>query len=109
MSGAICAIFIFSSPPGWILTGTYCGAKSSARPRAAAMKNHADPALCDSAFRVRHGGQKGDFGAAGIQPRVLHDDRNVGLEYRGIIGIARNRLRIIEIVEAEVQRASAGD
>ncbi len=36
---------------------------------------------------------------------MLHDDRHGGLDHAGIIGIARNRLRILQIVEAQMQRA----
>jgi hypothetical protein len=60
-------------------------------------------------LRISNGRQKGNLGATGIQPRVLYDDRNVGLEDRGIVGIARNRLRIIQIVEAQMQRVLASD
>src|SRR5215475_12845736 len=60
-------------------------------------------------FRVGNRRQKCDFGAARIEPRVLHDDRNVGFEYRGIVGVARDRLRVVEIIEAQVQRAAGGD
>src|SRR5215831_17017170 len=61
------------------------------------------------ALRVGNCRQKCDFGAARIEPRVLHDDRNVGFEYRGIVGVARDRLRVVEIIEAQVQRAAGGD
>ena len=40
---------------------------------------------------------------------MLHDDRDVGFEYRGIVGVARDRLRVVEIIEAQVQRAAGGD
>ena len=40
---------------------------------------------------------------------MLHDDRNVRFEHRGVVGVARDRLRVVEIVEAQVQRASGGD
>src|SRR5262245_32339119 len=62
-----------------------------------------------SAFRVGNRRQKRDFRAARIEPRVLHDDGDVGFEYRGIVGVARDRLRVVEIVEAQVQRAAGGD
>src|SRR6516162_905623 len=61
------------------------------------------------AFRVGNRRQKRDFGAARIEPRVLHDDGDVGFEYRSIVGVARDRLRVVEIVEAQVQRAACGD
>src|SRR5262249_3646493 len=60
-------------------------------------------------FRVGNRRQKRDFGAARIEPRVLHDDRDVGFEYRGIVGVARDRLRVVKIIEAQVQRAAGGD
>jgi hypothetical protein len=34
---------------------------------------------------------------------VLHDDGNVRFEHRGIVGVARDRLRIDEIVKAQMQ------
>src|SRR5262249_35326191 len=61
------------------------------------------------AFRVGNRRQKRDFGAARIEPRVLHNDRNVRFEHRGIVGVARDRLRVVEIVEPQAQRAPGGD
>ena len=37
--------------------------------------------MLESLLRISDGRQKGDLGATGIEPRVLHDDRNVGFEY----------------------------
>src|SRR6516162_6383887 len=65
--------------------------------------------MCALAFGVGNRRQKCDFGAARIEPRVLHDDRNVGYEYRGIVGVARDRLRVVKIIKAQVQRAACGD
>jgi len=56
-----------------------------------------------SNFRIGNRGQKRDLGTSGVEPRVLDDDGNVGFEYRGIVSVARNRLRVVEIVEAQVQ------
>src|SRR6516164_2774216 len=60
-------------------------------------------------FRIGNGRQQRHFGAARIEPRVLHDDRNVRFEHRGVVGVARDRLRVVEIVEAQMQRAPGGD
>jgi hypothetical protein len=37
---------------------------------------------------------------------VLHDDRHVGFEHPGIVGVARDRLRIDKIVEAQMKGSS---
>ncbi len=44
-----------------------------------------------------------------FEPCVLDDDRHVRLEDRREIGIARNDLRVLQIVEAQVQRAPRSD
>jgi hypothetical protein len=46
---------------------------------------------------------------ARIKTRVLHYNRNVRLEDRRIIGVARHRRWIFEIVEAQMQRAPRPD
>src|SRR5579862_4402421 len=58
-----------------------------------------------SGFSVSRRGQQADFGVARIKTRMLHDNRNVRLEDRRIIGVARNRRGIFEVVEAKMQRA----
>src|SRR6516162_5034316 len=60
-------------------------------------------------FRIGNGRQQRHFGAARIEPRVLHDDRNVRFEHRGVVGVARDRLRVVEIVEAQMQCTPGGD
>ena len=62
-----------------------------------------------SGFRIGDGREQAHFGVPGIQPRVLHDDRHVGLEHRRIVGVARDRRRVVEIVEAQMQRAPRRD
>src|SRR5262245_40790250 len=62
-----------------------------------------------SALRIGNGGEQGDLRAARIEPRVLHDDRHVGFEHRGVVGVERNRLGILEIVEPQVKRAPRRD
>src|ERR1700741_3897337 len=117
MSGAICAIFIFSSPPGPAPSATYCVAKSSLPPRAAKSKIRREihPVQKfiilyeNSSFSVGDRRQKGDLGAPRIEPRVLDDDWHVRLEYRSIVGITRDRFRVVEIIEAQVQCAPGGD
>ena len=43
----------------------------------------------------------------GIEPGVLHDDRHVRFEHRGVVGIARDRRGIVEIVKAQMQGAAS--
>src|SRR5690554_1933627 len=45
----------------------------------------------------------------GIEPRVLHHYRPVGFDQRSEVGVARQWLRILEVVEAQVQRAARGN
>jgi hypothetical protein len=47
---------------------------------------------------------RASIGAARVEPRVLHDNRNVGLEDRGVVGVARHRRGILEIIEAQMER-----
>src|SRR5207253_1495678 len=60
-------------------------------------------------FSVGDCRQKSDLGAPRIESRVLDDDWHVRLEYRGIVGITRDRFRVVEIIEAQVQCAPGGD
>src|SRR6476619_6693761 len=46
---------------------------------------------------------------SGIEPGVLQDDRHVRFEYRGVVGIARDRRRVVEIVETQMQRPACGN
>jgi hypothetical protein len=39
---------------------------------------------------------------------MLHDDRHVGLEHRRVVGVARDRTRIVEIVEAVTRYGPTG-
>src|SRR5215831_5379615 len=99
MSGAICAIFIFSSPQdpfraqrAVVLKVPYLHLPHGNQ-RGDSRSN----------FRIGNRGQKRDLGTPRVEPRVLNDDGNVGFEYGGIVSVARNRLRVVEIVEAQVQ------
>src|SRR6516165_9941255 len=56
-------------------------------------------ASLSSAFGVGAGRQERELGAARIEPRVLHDDGHVGLEDGGIVGVARNGLRVFKVIE----------
>jgi hypothetical protein len=40
---------------------------------------------------------------------MLHDDGDVRFEYRRVVGVARNRVRLFEIVETQVERAPGGN
>ena len=40
---------------------------------------------------------------------MLGHDRHVGFEQRGIIGVARDWLRLVQIVEAQMQRSARRD
>jgi len=40
-----------------------------------------------------------------IEPRVLHNDRHIGLEHRRKVGIPRHRGRFFKVVETKMQRA----
>src|SRR4029077_9562049 len=46
---------------------------------------------------------------SGIEPGVLQDDRHVRFEYRGVVGIARDRRGVVEIVETQMQRPACGN
>jgi caa(3)-type oxidase subunit IV len=64
-------------------------------------------ALADprSSLSESHRAQEGERGLTRVEPGVLHDDRNIRFKHRGIIGVARHRRRLGEIVEAQVHRA----
>src|SRR5690606_15752839 len=48
----------------------------------------------------------GQFGLPRITPRVLHDDRLVGLDDAGEVRVRGHGLRRVQVVEAQVQRAA---
>lgn len=50
-----------------------------------------------------HGREQREFCLSRVESRVLHDDGNVRFEHRGIVGVARDRLRIDEIVKAQME------
>src|SRR5215216_265886 len=56
-----------------------------------------------SALRVGNGRQQRYLGPARIEPRVLHHDRYVRLEHRGIVGVERDWLGVFQIVEAQMK------
>src|SRR3954467_8505744 len=62
-----------------------------------------------SAFRIGHGRQQRNLGMPGIEPGVLQDDRHVRFEYRGVVGIARDRRGVVEIVETQMQCPACGN
>src|SRR5262249_20339323 len=105
MSGAICAIFIF----------LLSGGTGSDRNVSRCEKFHAAPAAVKteshgrSALRVGDRRQQRDFRAARIKTRVLHDDRYVPFQYRRIVGIARDRRGLAQIVETKMQWAARAD
>src|SRR5262249_35649325 len=98
-------IFLSTGP---VPTATYFAAKSSTPHSRAKRKigGETHPVrkfiilYGNSSFRVGDRRQKRDFRASRIESRVLNDDWHVRLEYRGIVGIARNRLRVVEIIKA---------
>src|ERR1700754_546582 len=104
MSGEICAIFMSSSPREPAEIKTCCDAKSSGPPPLPLMK-----VVRRSAFRISHGGQQRNFGMPGIEPGVLQDDRHIRFEYRGVVGIARDRRGVVEVVETQMQRSACGN
>src|SRR5262245_35004906 len=59
-----------------------------------------------SLLRVSDGGEQRDLRLARVESRVLQHDRHVRLEHRRVVGIARDRLRILEIVEAQMKGAA---
>jgi len=63
--------------------------------------------ICE--FRIGDCSNQGVLGLARIEPRVLHDDRNVRLDEAGVVGISWDRLRVGEVIEAEVPRAPRGN
>src|SRR5215469_12771219 len=109
MSGAICAIFIFSSPPGPVRPQRAVLPKvphlHASQNGKIGRENHPVWKFMilygNSYFGVGDRRQKGDFGAPRIESRVLDDDWHIRLEYRGIVGIARDRLGVVEIIEAQ--------
>jgi hypothetical protein len=60
-----------------------------------------------SVLRIRHGRKQREFRPPRVEPGVLHDDRHVGFEHRGVIGVERDRLRIGKIVESQMKRPPA--
>src|SRR5262245_4718909 len=58
--------------------------------------------------RVRHGGEERVRRLSRVEPGVLHDDRHVGADHARVIGAPGNRLRILELVEADVPRPHRG-
>src|SRR5215469_1547390 len=119
MSGAICAIFIFSSPqdpfrPQRTLLPKVPHLTPAAKRKIGGETHPVRKFIIlygNSSFRVGDRRQKRDFRASRIESRVLNDDWHVRLEYRGIVGIARleyrgivgiarNRLRVVEIIKA---------
>src|ERR1043165_9249922 len=59
----------------------------------------------NSLLRIRNGGEEGVGGLARVETRVLHDDGDVGDDDGRVVGGARDRLGIGEVVEADVLRA----
>ena len=53
------------------------------------------------------GAEQGVFRLKRIEAGMLYDDRHIRFDETGKIGIARDRLRIIEIVEADMPRSSS--
>src|SRR3954447_23967716 len=108
MSGEICAIFMSSSPREPAEIKTCCDAKSS-RHLSRPMKGF--EALISLPDRPWSTAAKPRM--SGIEPGVLQDDRHVRFEYRGVVGIARDRRRVVEIVETQMQasgvRQRSGD
>src|SRR5262249_6292142 len=104
MSGAICAIFILFDSTSLGSNLTWCDAKSSTW-----LLVVFPSARARSGFRVGDRRQQRDLGATRIHPSVLQDDRDVGFKNRRIVGVTRDRLRIVEIVEAQVQRTPGAD
>jgi hypothetical protein len=50
-------------------------------------------------------GEQRERRLARVETGVLDDDRDVGLDQRRIIRVTRDRLRVLEIVEAQMQQA----
>src|ERR671926_52718 len=49
------------------------------------------------------------LGLPGVQPGVLDDDRGVGADHAGVAGVTGYRLRIGELVEAQVKGPARRD
>src|SRR5437868_5478240 len=58
--------------------------------------------LGHESLRKGNGGEQGVRVLPRVEARVLHDDRDVALEDAGVVGAPRDRLRIAEVVEAQV-------
>src|SRR5574340_151532 len=56
-------------------------------------------------LRVRDRRQKRVFRLPRIEPRVLNDYRDVGLEYARVIRSSRNLLGVTQLVEAQMLRS----
>lgn len=54
---------------------------------------------------VRHGRAQRAVGLARLDPQEAHDHGHVGLEHAGEVGLARQALGILELVEADVRGA----
>jgi hypothetical protein len=72
-----------------------------------AEKNFSYQIIDLSGFRVGDGGQEADFGMARVQSGVLDDNGNVRFEHGGIFRVARNRRRLLLVVESQMP-GSAG-
>ena len=59
-----------------------------------------------SGLAIGNRGQQGDIRLPAIQPCVLNNDGNIGLDNAGIILTLRDRFRVCEIIEAKMQRAA---
>src|SRR5215212_10024585 len=55
-----------------------------------------------------HGGQKRVLGLARVEPRVLYDDRHIRLDHARVVGLARDGLGVVKVVETDVNGAPCG-
>src|SRR5690242_10528457 len=55
-----------------------------------------------SSYRIAYRAHQCQRGLTGIEAGMLYDDRNIRIDYAGVIGIVWNRLGIGEFVEANM-------
>jgi len=55
-----------------------------------------------SSYRIGYRAHQCQRGLTGIEAGMLYDDRNIRIDYAGVIGIVWNRLGIGEFVEANM-------
>src|SRR2546423_2816917 len=80
---------------------------SSARSLARSIGWHS-PEPCSGGAGIGDGAQECILGLAGIEPRVLRHDGNIRADQAGKIRVPRDGLRILEVIEADMPRATRG-